>query len=85
MKKHAVYRAKIGGNIKHRRSYFVQMSEGMYELVKNFWAGRPVHHDYSQIARDNQGAMRISEVKEMNNPYFGSEMFECERIEEVIK
>ncbi len=85
MKEHAEHIAKNGDNIKHQRSHFVQMSEVVYELVKNFGAGRPVYHDHCPMARDNQGAMWISEVKEIKNPYFGAEMFKCGRVEEVIK
>ena len=85
MIEHAEHIAKNGDNIKHQRSHFVQMSEVVYELVKNFGAGRPVYHDHCPMARNNQGAMWISEVKEIKNPYFGSEMFKCGRVEEVIK
>jgi hypothetical protein len=85
MKEHADHIAKNRDNIKHQRSHFVQMSEVVYELVKNFGAGRPVYHDHCPMARDNQGAMWISEVKEIKNPYFGAEMFKCGRVEEVIK
>lgn len=85
MKEHAEHIAKNGDKIQHQRSHFVMMSEVVYELVKNFGAGRPVYHDHCPMARDNQGAMWISEVKEIKNPYFGSEMFKCGRVEEVIK
>lgn len=68
MKEHAEHIAKNGDNTKHQRSHFVQMSEVVYELVKNFGAGRPVYHDHCPMARDNQGAMWISEVKGNKNP-----------------
>ena len=85
MKEHAEHIAKNGDNIKHQRSHFVMMSEVVYDLVKNFGAGRPLYHDHCPMARDNQGAMWISEVKEIKNPYFGSGMFKCGRVEEVIQ
>jgi hypothetical protein len=85
MKEHAEHIAKNGDNIKHQRSHFVQMSEVVYELVRDFGAGRPLYHDHCPMARDNQGAMWLSEVKEIKNPYFGAEMFKCGRVEEVIK
>ena len=85
MKEHAEHIAKNGDNLKHQRSHFVQMSEVVYELVKNFGAGRPVYHDHCPMARDNQGAMWLSEVKEIKNPYFGAEMPKCGKIEEVIQ
>jgi hypothetical protein len=85
MKEHADHIAKNGNDIKHQRSHFVMLSEVMYELVKNFGAGRPVYHDHCPMARDNQGAMWISEMKEIKNPYFGAQMLKCGTIEEVIK
>lgn len=85
MKEHAEHIAKNGDNIKHQRSHFVKMSEVVYELVKDFGAGRPVYHDHCPMARDNQGAMWLSEVKEIKNPYFGAEMPKCGKVEEVIK
>lgn len=77
--------AKSGNDIKLQREQFVLMSESVYELVKHFGAGRPLYHDYCPMARDDQGAMWISEVKEIKNPYFGDQMLSCGSVEEVIK
>lgn len=85
MKEHAEHIAKNGDNIKHQRFHFVQLSEVVYELVKNFGAGRPLYHDHCPMAKDNQGAMWLSEVKEIKNPHFGSEMYKCGRVEEKIQ
>ena len=85
LKEHAEHIAKNGDNIKHQRSHFVGLSEVIYDLVKNFGAGRPLYHDHCPMARENQGAMWLSEVKEIKNPYFGSQMFKCGRVEEVIQ
>ena len=85
LKEHAEHIAKNGDNIKHQRSHFVQMSEVVYELVRDFGAGRPVYHDHCPMARDNQGAMWLSEMKEIKNPYFGAQMLKCGTVEEVIQ
>lgn len=85
MKEHAEHIAKNGDNIKHQRSHFAGLSEVVYDLVKNFGAGLPVYHDHCPMARDNQGAMWISEMKEVKNPYFGSQMLKCGTVEEVIQ
>lgn len=85
LKEHADHVAKNGDNIKHQRSHFVQMSEVVYELVRDFGAGRPVYHDHCPMARDNQGAMWLSEMKEIKNPYFGAQMLKCGTVEEVIQ
>jgi hypothetical protein len=34
---------------------------------------------------ENKGAMWISEMKEVKNPYFGAKMLTCGTVEEVIK
>ena len=85
LKEHADHIAKNGDNIKHQRSHFVQMSEVVYELVRDFGAGGPVYHDHCPMARDNQGAMWLSEMKEIKNPYFGAQMLKCGTVEDVIK
>jgi hypothetical protein len=76
--------AKSSNDIKQQRAQFVFMSEAVYGLVKNFGAGRPLYHDYCPMARDDQGAMWISELKEIKNPYFGDQMLTCGTVEEVI-
>ena len=72
-------------NINAQRMHFVALSETAYQFVKNFGAGRPVYHDHCPMARENQGAMWISESQPISNPYFGSQMPSCGRVEEVIQ
>ncbi len=85
LKEHAEHIAKNDDKISYQRSHFVMMSEVVYELVRNFGAGRPVYHDHCPMARDNQGAMWLSEMKEIKNPYFGAQMLKCGTVEEVIQ
>ncbi|MEN9298403.1 MAG: hypothetical protein RLZZ429_716 [Bacteroidota bacterium] len=85
LNEHAEHIGQNGDNIEHQRSHFIQLSEVMYDLVKNFGAGRPLYHDHCPMARDNQGAMWLSEVKEIKNPYFGAAMFTCGQVQEVIQ
>ena len=85
LKEHAEHISENAKNIKHQREHFVGMSEDIYALVKAFGAGRPLYHDHCPMAQENKGAMWISEVKDIKNPYFGAEMSGCGTIEEVIK
>ena len=85
LKEHAEHIATNGDKIEHQRSHFSMMSEVVYELVKDFGAGLPLYHIHCPMARDNQGAMWISETKEVKNPYFGAKMLTCGTVEEVIK
>lgn len=85
LKQHADLLANSGADIKQQRTHFVALSEAAYDLVKNFGGGRALYHDHCPMARNNQGALWISELKEVKNPYFGAEMLECGRVEEVIQ
>lgn len=85
LKENAEHIGKNAGKIAHQRSHFADLSEGVYNLVRDFGAGRPLYNDFCPMARDKQGAMWLSELKEVKNPYFGSTMLTCGKIQEVIK
>lgn len=77
--------SKNAGDINHQRDHFASMSEDVYALVKAFGGGRPLYHDHCPMAKENKGAMWISELKEVKNPYFGAKMPTCGTVEELIK
>lgn len=81
----AVKISETAGDIALQRQHFVDMSEGIYAMVKAFGGGRPVYHAHCPMAQDNKGAMWISETKEIRNPYFGEKMISCGTIKEVIQ
>jgi Protein of unknown function (DUF3347) len=74
-----------GADIEHQRGHFSMMSEDVYTLVKAFGAGKVLYHDYCPMANDNKGAMWLSEMKEVKNPYFGGKMNSCAHVVEIIK
>jgi hypothetical protein len=61
------------------------MSEDVYDVAKAFGGGQALYHDHCPMANDNKGAMWLSEMKEVKNPYFGGKMNECVTVPEVIK
>lgn len=85
LKEHAEHIAKNGDRVEHQRSHFVMLSEVMYDLVKAFGGGRALYHDHCPMYNDNKGAIWLSEMKEVKNPYYGSKMLTCGTVEEVIK
>ena len=85
LKEHAEHIGKNGDNIKHQREHFSMMSEDVYDLAKTFGGGRTLYHDHCPMYNEKKGAMWLSEIKEVKNPYFGAEMPTCGTIEEVIK
>lgn len=74
-----------GADIDHQRGHFTMMSNDVYALVKAFGAGKAMYHDYCPMANDNKGAMWLSEMKEVKNPYFGGKMNSCAHVVEIIK
>jgi hypothetical protein len=57
----------------------------VYFLVKSFGAGKAVYHDFCPMANDDKGALWVSEVADIKNPYFGASMLTCGSVEEEIK
>ena len=85
LKKHAEHIGKNGDKIEQQRSHFSMLSEVVYDLAKAFGAGQPLYHDHCPMYNENKGAMWLSEMKEVKNPYYGSKMITCGTVEEVIK
>ena len=85
LKTHAEHIGKNGDKIEQQRSHFSMLSEDVYDLAKAFGAGQPLYHDHCPMYNENKGAMWLSEMKEVKNPYYGSKMITCGTVEEVIK
>jgi hypothetical protein len=83
LKEHAEHISK--SKIDHQREHFTMMSENVYSLVKAFGGGRILYHDHCPMANNNKGAMWISELAEIKNPYMGSGMPKCGTVEEKIQ
>lgn len=83
LKEHAEQISK--SKIDSQREHFAMMSEDMYALVKAFGGGQALYHDHCPMFNDNKGAMWLSETKEIKNPYMGSSMPKCGKVEEMIK
>ena len=85
LREHAEHIGKNAGDIEHQREHFSMMSEDVYDMVKAFGSGQTLYHDHCPMANDNKGAMWLSEMKEVRNPYFGGKMNECVHVVEKIK
>jgi hypothetical protein len=44
-----------------------------------------VYYDYCPMAKNDQGANWLSDVKEIKNPYFGAKMLSCGEVQEMIQ
>jgi hypothetical protein len=83
LKEHAEHIGKNGGNIAHQREHFAMMSQDVYSLVKAFGGGQALYHDHCPMYQ--KGAMWVSELAEIKNPYLGGKMPTCGDVKEKIK
>lgn len=72
-------------DIKKQRSSFDLLSSKVIGIAKDYGAGTTLYKVYCPMYDDHRGAYWLSEIKEIKNPYFGSEMMECGKVEEVFK
>ncbi len=86
MKEHAEHIGANAGKIVHQREHFIMLSKDIADLVKNFGnGGQTLYKDFCPMANEGKGAIWISEVKEIKNPYLGSKMPDCGSVKETIK
>lgn len=76
-KEYAAHIADNTGNLDTQRAQFVLLSKAINDLVQNFGSEQKLFQDFCPMADEGKGAIWISEVKEIKNPYFGSEMLSC--------
>jgi Cu(I)/Ag(I) efflux system membrane fusion protein len=74
-------------NLETQREVFVSLSDALYKNIKSFGIDNSEHiyYQYCPMAIDNQGAYWLSEIEEINNPYFGEAMLRCGETREVIQ
>lgn len=86
LKEHAEHIGANAGKIEHQREHFVMLSKDIADLIKTFGnGGQTLYKDFCPMANDGKGAIWISEVKEIKNPYLGSKMPTCGSVKETIK
>lgn len=86
LKEHAEHIGGNAGKIEHQREHFMMMSKDIADLVKTFGnGGQTLYKDFCPMANEGKGAIWVSEVKEIKNPYLGSKMPDCGSVKETIK
>lgn len=76
-KEHAKHIGDNPSKIDHQREHFILLSNNMNDLIITFGAKQKLYQDFCPMANDGKGAIWISEIKEIKNPYYGAEMLSC--------
>lgn len=84
-KEHAEHIAANIGNIVHQREHFDMLSKDMHDLVKLLGTSQHLYVDHCPMYNNNKGAIWLSEVKEIKNPYLGQAMPTCGSLQEELK
>lgn len=82
---HAEHIGENVGNIEHQREHFDILSNDMFDLVKAFGSEKVLYKDFCPMYNDKEGAIWLSEIKEIKNPYMGKKMSNCGSMKEEIK
>lgn len=83
-KEHAEHIGDNSGKIEHQREHFVMLSKDVNDLIQLFGTTQKLYQDYCPMANDGKGALWISEIKEIKNPYYGSKMSNCGSIKKIF-
>lgn len=71
-------------NLEEQRKLFADFTSQIEPLFKESISSGTIYKQFCPMAFDNQGAYWFSEVKEIQNPYYGDKMLNCGRTEETI-
>lgn len=84
-REHAEHINANAGNIEHQREHFDILSKDVYDLVKAFGSGQVLYKDFCPMYNEKKGAMWLSEVRAIKNPYYGKKMPTCGSVQEELK
>jgi isopropylmalate/homocitrate/citramalate synthase len=81
---HAEHIGDNAGKIDHQREHIVLLSKDINDLIKLFGTKQKLYQDYCPMANEGKGAIWISEIKDIKNPYYGSKMLSCGSIKKTL-
>ncbi len=70
--------------IDHQREHLVVLSEDINDLITLIGTDQKLYVDFCAMANNNKGAIWLSETKDINNPYMGSEKPACGEVQKEI-
>jgi len=70
--------------IEQQRKNFEALSADINHLIKLVGTDKTLYKDFCPMANEGKGASWLSELKDVKNPYFGSSMLNCGKVERQI-
>ncbi len=83
-KENAEHIGENAGKIDHQREHLASLSEDLKDLVSLFGTSQTLYQDHCPMFNDGKGAVWFSENKEIKNPYYGSKMISCGKVQQTI-
>lgn len=74
----------VKGTIDNQREHFEPLSTNISDMIALLGTEKTLYKDFCPMANNNKGAYWLSEVKDIENPYFGSRMLKCGSVKEQI-
>jgi len=70
--------------LEHQREHFEDLSKDVNDLVALVGTDKTLYQDFCPMASNNNGAIWLSETKEIANPFYGSKMLTCGKVQKQI-
>ena len=67
--------------IDHQREHFEVLSTDINDMIDLVGTDKKLYQDFCPMANDGKGAIWISEISDIRNPFFGSKMMKCGKIQ----
>ena len=71
-------------DIKHQREHFKTLSKDVTDMVAITGTDKKLYEQFCPMYNNNEGGAWLSMNKEIRNPYFGSQMLKCGKVQREI-
>ncbi|WP_018343973.1 DUF3347 domain-containing protein [Cytophaga aurantiaca] len=74
----------IKSPIDHQREHFEGLSIDINDLIALVGTDKQLYQDFCPMANGGKGAIWLSEIKDIENPFFGNKMLKCGSVQKQI-
>lgn len=74
----------IKSPIDHQREHFEELSKDVNDLIELIGTDKILYQDFCPMYNNNKGAMWLSETETIKNPYLGTKMPTCGKMQKKI-